>query len=65
MKNEALTVKITNGVAVGGLTMPAWFPSLEQVSNTAATLVPIVSLIWLTAQLIRFFRTKPGTPPNA
>lgn len=63
MKNEAFTVKLTNGVAVGGITMPAWWPTLAEISSLAATLVPIFSLIWLAIQIIRALRTKPPAPP--
>lgn len=57
---EATLVKATNGVAVGGLTLPAWWPSLMQVSETAGLLVPILSMIWLAVQIWRtMFKKTP------
>lgn len=46
--------KTTTGVAVGGVTMPAWLPDLEAVSAIAAHLVPILSALWLAVQIVRF-----------
>lgn len=51
--NEGIVVKATNGVAVAGIGMPAWYPALSNASEIAATLVPILSAIWLLAQIIR------------
>lgn len=51
---EAGVVKVTNGVAVGGLTLPAWLPALDAASNVAALLVPILSAVWLAVQIWRF-----------
>ena len=57
---EATLVKATNGVAVGGLTLPAWWPPLMQVSETAGLLVPILSMIWLAVQIWRtMFKKTP------
>ena len=58
---EATMVKATNGVAVGGLTLPAWWPSLMEVSEMAGLLVPILSLIWLSVQIVRTVFKKPET----
>ncbi|MFO1202996.1 MAG: hypothetical protein U1E58_10220 [Tabrizicola sp.] len=54
MKNEAVMIKATNGVAVAGVTLPAWLPSLEAASQVAAHLVPILSALWLAMQITRF-----------
>ena len=53
MTHEGLMVKATNGVAVAGVTLPAWHPALAHASDIAAQLVPILSAIWLLAQIIR------------
>lgn len=53
-RHEALMVKATNGVAVGGVTMPAWLPDLIQASVVAGQLVPILSAVWLVVQIARF-----------
>lgn len=64
MKNEALTVKITNGVAASGLVLPVWWPTLNEISAFAATLVPILSAIWLVVQIVRTLRAKPKADAN-
>lgn len=58
-------VKATNGVAIGGLTLPAWWPSLMQISEMAALLVPIASLIWLVVQIYRTLFVKKAERPDA
>lgn len=55
---EALLAKTTTGLAGLGLTMPAWWPTLEQTSNWAAQLVPILSAIWIALQIIFFIRRR-------
>lgn len=62
---EVQMVRTTNGVAVGGLTLPAWWPSLMQISETAAMLVPIVSLIWLIVQIYRTLFARKVEKPDA
>lgn len=56
--NGGITVKATNGVAVAGITLPGWLPTLSEVSEFAALTVPILSAIWLMVQIIRFLRVK-------
>lgn len=51
-------MRATNGVAVGGVTMPAWMPTLAEASNTAAHLVPILSAIWLLIQIAGYARKR-------
>jgi hypothetical protein len=53
MTHEGLIVKTTNGIAVGGLTLNTWLPSLADVSSIAALLVPVFSLVWLAIQITR------------
>ena len=53
-------MKGTNAVAVFGITLPAWFPSLVQVSEIAASFVPILSALWLVLQIYRHLVTKPA-----
>ena len=62
MKNEAVIVKMTNGVALGGLTLQAWWPSLMQISQIAGALVPILSALWLSLQIFKFFFMQKGKP---
>lgn len=54
MNNEGLIVKTTNGVALAGVILPAWLPSLEAASRVAGHLVPILSALWLVVQVARF-----------
>lgn len=58
MTSEELTMRATNGVAVGGVTMPAWMPTLAEASNTAAALVPILSALWLAIQIVGYARKR-------
>lgn len=50
--------RATTGVAVGGVTMPSWFPSLQHASETAAQLVPVLSALWLAVQLFEWARKR-------
>lgn len=50
---EGAMIKTTNGVAVAGITLPTWWPSLEATSNVAAQMVPILSALWLFVQIAR------------
>lgn len=54
MSHEGMMIKTTNGVAVMGLTLPGWWPSLEATSTVAAQMVPILSAVWLMVQIARF-----------
>lgn len=54
MTTEAVLKRATDGVAVGGLTLPAWVGHLQDVSAVAAALVPILSALWLAVQIARF-----------
>ncbi len=57
--SEVTTVRLTNGVALGGITLPAWWPTLLDVSTTAGAFVPILSALWLILQIWRFLRNQP------
>lgn len=58
MTHEEMMVRTTNGVAAGGIAMPLWVPSLAEVSNGAAALVPILSALWLLLQIIGYARKR-------
>lgn len=49
-------IKATTGVSTFGITLPAWWPTLEATSNTAVLLVPILSALWLGLQIGGFLR---------
>lgn len=42
----------TNAVAAAALVTPAWLPTLQQASTAAATLAPILGVVWLLVQII-------------
>jgi hypothetical protein len=44
--------KVTNVIAAGATISPLWLPSLADVSQTAALLLPIAGLIWLIIQIL-------------
>lgn len=46
-------MRATNSVALAGLTMPVWVPSLEQISRGAGAAVPVLSALWLVVQIAR------------
>lgn len=46
--------KTTNGVAAVGLTFPAWENHLQHAGAVAASMVPILSALWLAVQIARF-----------
>lgn len=54
MTRGAILDRATTGVAVGGVTLPAWWPSLQQVSEIAGQLVPVLSALWLGLQIVSF-----------
>jgi hypothetical protein len=58
---EPLLTKATNALALGGVSLPAWWPGLQETSEVSVLLVPIVSLVWLVVQIVRFLRTPPDT----
>lgn len=44
--------KATTTVAAGAVVSPWWLPSLAEISNTAAQLLPIAGLCWIIVQFI-------------
>ncbi|MBZ9759513.1 hypothetical protein LB553_01250 [Mesorhizobium sp. CA8] len=44
--------RVTNSVAVASVFSQLWLPSLADVSQTAALLLPIAGLGWLIIQII-------------
>lgn len=44
--------KATNVIAAGAVVSPWWVPSLADVSQTAALLLPIVGVAWLVIQIV-------------
>ncbi|MGH1414834.1 MAG: hypothetical protein ACRBB0_15205 [Pelagimonas sp.] len=67
---EGVMMKTTNGVAIGGITLPAWLPALETASQVAAHMVPILSAVWLVIQILGYIRKRVSgqdtvKPPKA
>lgn len=50
--------KATTVVAAGGVTMPAWWPTLPEASNWAAQMVPVLSAVWLLIQIVGWMRRQ-------
>lgn len=51
--------RTTHYVAAGAVMSPWWLPSLAEVSETAALLLPIAGLLWIVIQvLVLVFRLK-------
>lgn len=44
--------KTTNAIAVGAVGSPWWVPSLSDVSQMAAELLPICGVVWLIVQIV-------------
>ena len=55
---EMILVKTTNLVAAAGVATPVWLPWLEHVSQFSATIIPILSVLWLLLQIWRFLWPK-------
>lgn len=43
---------VTNSVAVASLAIPLWLPSLQDTSQFAALIIPILGAGWLILQII-------------
>ena len=44
--------KVTNVIAAGAAVSPWWMPSLADISQNAALLLPILGCAWLIVQII-------------
>ena len=55
--------KTTSGMAVAGVTYPAWQHGLDQAGAVAASLVPILSALWLAVQLVVYVRKQWRVQP--
>lgn len=47
---------ITNLIAAGATTEPMWHTYLDNVSDIASSLLPILGVAWLVMQMIAFAR---------
>jgi len=47
----------TNYIAVGAVSMPAWYHLLQEASAISALVVPILGATWLIIQIVVFFWT--------
>ena len=57
-RKGAVLERITNVVAVGGVTYPGWEAQLQHVGAMADALVPILSASWLVLQMVLTLRKK-------
>lgn len=53
-----VTDRATDAVAAGMVASPFWLPGLQDVSEIAALVVPILGAIWLIVQIIGYFAKK-------
>ncbi len=61
MNKGQMVRRITDGVAVGGVTLPAWFDQVQQASDVAAAALPLMSAAWLLFQIVTgVYRWKKG-----
>jgi len=44
--------KMTNTIAAGAVVSPWWMPSLADISQLAALLLPILGCAWLIVQIL-------------
>lgn len=52
--------KATNVIAAGAAVSPWWMPSLADISQNAALLLPILGCAWLIVQIISKMTGKDG-----
>lgn len=50
--------KATNTIAAGAVISPWWIPSLADISQFAALLLPILGCTWLIVQILHKFTGK-------
>lgn len=51
--------RVTTGIAAGATASPIWLPQLEEISKAAATLLPILGVVWLLMQMMAWLFKKP------
>lgn len=44
--------RVTNTVAAGAVVSPWWLPSLSDISQFAALMLPVLGCVWLIVQII-------------
>lgn len=44
--------RVTDAAAVGAVTSPWWFPYLKEISEAAATMLPILGATWLAVKIV-------------
>jgi hypothetical protein len=45
---------LNNTVAVGAVATPVWWPALNNISEVAAVILPILGVVWLVVQIIGY-----------
>lgn len=49
----------TDVIAASAVASPVWLPWLQQTSEVAGLVVPILGMIWLLVQIIGYLKRKP------
>lgn len=57
-RNHRMTTQITNAVATSMAVSPLWLDGLQQISNIAAIMTPILGCVWLGIQI--FYKIREG-----
>lgn len=50
--------RVTDGVAVSAISSPAWLPILQQYSEIAGLIVPVLGVIWLVIQIVGYLLAR-------
>lgn len=50
--------RITNTMAAGAVASPWWLPSLSDISNFAAFMLPILGCTWFVVQIVVKLRDR-------
>jgi hypothetical protein len=53
-----MKVSVTSIIAASAVASPAWLPWLQTVSVVAATIMPILGVIYLSTQIIQAWTKK-------
>lgn len=48
---NTMTDHTTAGVAAGAIASPVWLPLLQDASNVAAVVAPLLGAVWLVVQI--------------
>jgi hypothetical protein len=49
---QVISDRATTGIAMASIASPLWLPSIKQVSDAAALVMPILGVTWLVVQIV-------------